>query len=259
VIKLFRHIRQSLIMENKTGKYLKYALGEIVLVVVGILIALQINNWNDQRKAAAQEQLILKRLEVELSSNIKEVNNQILIAKEVIDNLKFCMDVLRNKQESTLSEFRKRFQPSMTYISIELSTTTFNRISQSGKIDIIKNTELVDSINAFYNSPYKSWDSANKDYTRTIIAPYLMKYDYVPNQDYNSSFSLYYFDDSDFSQMNSSEYEVKPKSLEDYKQNVFIINLLYQKLIISEGQLKHYESMRGKMESLNASIRGEIK
>ena len=47
MIKFFRNIRQSLIMENKTSKYLKYAIGEILLVVIGILIALQINNWNE--------------------------------------------------------------------------------------------------------------------------------------------------------------------------------------------------------------------
>ena len=50
MIKFFRHIRQRLISENKTSKYFKYAIGEIVLVVIGILIALQINNWNEQRK-----------------------------------------------------------------------------------------------------------------------------------------------------------------------------------------------------------------
>ena len=51
MIKFFRHIRKSLLMENNTTKYLKYALGEIILVVIGILIALQINNKNDERKA----------------------------------------------------------------------------------------------------------------------------------------------------------------------------------------------------------------
>lgn len=49
MIKFFRKIRQNLLSEGKTGKYLKYAIGEIVLVVIGILIALQINNWNEQR------------------------------------------------------------------------------------------------------------------------------------------------------------------------------------------------------------------
>ncbi|MBO3115440.1 hypothetical protein J4050_01695 [Winogradskyella sp. DF17] len=64
MIKFFRKIRYTLLNENKTGKYIKYAIGEIILVVIGILIALQINNWNQSRKEAKQEQLILKKLEV---------------------------------------------------------------------------------------------------------------------------------------------------------------------------------------------------
>lgn len=50
MIKFFRHIRRNLMEQNKTGKYLKYAIGEIVLVMIGILFALQINNWNEARK-----------------------------------------------------------------------------------------------------------------------------------------------------------------------------------------------------------------
>jgi hypothetical protein len=50
MIQFFRKIRQNLLLENKTGKYLKYAIGEIVLVVIGILIALSINNWNEISK-----------------------------------------------------------------------------------------------------------------------------------------------------------------------------------------------------------------
>jgi len=59
MIKFFRKIRQNLVMENKTGKYFKYAIGEIILVVIGILIALQINNWNERRKERAQEQALI--------------------------------------------------------------------------------------------------------------------------------------------------------------------------------------------------------
>ena len=48
--------------QNKTSKYFKYAIGEVVLVVIGILIALQINNWNENRKDGVKEQIILKSL-----------------------------------------------------------------------------------------------------------------------------------------------------------------------------------------------------
>ena len=62
MIKLFRKIRQNLLSEGKTGRYLKYAIGEIVLVVIGILIALQINNWNEENKADQFEMIMLKEI-----------------------------------------------------------------------------------------------------------------------------------------------------------------------------------------------------
>ena len=54
MIKFFRKIRQQMINENKTSNFLKYAIGEIVFVVIGILIALQINTWNENRKASEE-------------------------------------------------------------------------------------------------------------------------------------------------------------------------------------------------------------
>ena len=55
MIKFFRKIRQNLLSEGKTGKYLKYAIGEIILVVIGILIALSINNWNDNQNKTGND------------------------------------------------------------------------------------------------------------------------------------------------------------------------------------------------------------
>ena len=68
MIKFFRKIRQNLLMENKTGKYFKYAIGEIILVVIGILIAFQINNWNENRKIKHKETVIQKELLASLNS-----------------------------------------------------------------------------------------------------------------------------------------------------------------------------------------------
>ncbi len=59
-------------MENKTGKYFKYAIGEIILVVIGILIALQINNWNQERKENKQERFILQKLQKTISDREKQ-------------------------------------------------------------------------------------------------------------------------------------------------------------------------------------------
>lgn len=73
--KIFRKIRQNLIIENKTSNYLKYAIGEIVLVMIGILLALQINNWNEKRKINIDLESVFTFLEQELETNIKQSNN----------------------------------------------------------------------------------------------------------------------------------------------------------------------------------------
>jgi hypothetical protein len=78
MIIFFRNIRQQLLNENKTGKYLMYAIGEIVLVVMGILIALSINNWNSKR--------IEKREEISSYKNIKrQINDDKNVISGIID------------------------------------------------------------------------------------------------------------------------------------------------------------------------------
>jgi hypothetical protein len=77
MIKIFRKIRQNLLSEGKTEKYFKYAIGEIILVVIGILIALQINNWNEQRKIQGNQEKYLMLLKTEALNNLKEVNKAI--------------------------------------------------------------------------------------------------------------------------------------------------------------------------------------
>ena len=68
MIKFFRKIRQGLLSEGKTAQYLKYALGEVVLVVIGILIALQINNWNQSNK----DNKVLKEYLIKIKSHTLE-------------------------------------------------------------------------------------------------------------------------------------------------------------------------------------------
>ncbi|WP_411895209.1 hypothetical protein [Winogradskyella sp. A2] len=88
MIKFFRKIRQNLLMENKTGKYFKYAFGEIILVVIGILIALSINNWNEENLQTANFDKILDGLEIELIENIEEANFEIPLYRNSISKIK---------------------------------------------------------------------------------------------------------------------------------------------------------------------------
>ena len=89
MIKFFRNIRKRLLSEGKTGKYFKYAIGEIVLVVIGILIALQVNNWNEKRiKLYNEKNLIasivdeVKASKINLSTDLQQ-NNKIFYRTRV--------------------------------------------------------------------------------------------------------------------------------------------------------------------------------
>jgi uncharacterized protein YlxW (UPF0749 family) len=87
MIKFFRKIRQRLLTDNKFGKYILYSIGEIVLVMIGILLALQVNNWNTAKILDARELVLLSELKSNLETNIenlqRDINTQIIGAKHI--------------------------------------------------------------------------------------------------------------------------------------------------------------------------------
>jgi len=95
MIKFFRHIRQRMIKENRVSKYLLYAIGEIVLVVIGILIALQINNWNSERKEANLEEEILVGILENVSNNTLMLKAMITSDSSITTNNKELLEILQ--------------------------------------------------------------------------------------------------------------------------------------------------------------------
>ncbi|NNK80472.1 MAG: hypothetical protein HKO93_03155 [Flavobacteriales bacterium] len=77
MIKFFRHIRKRLLKENRFTRYTLYALGEIILVVIGILIALQVNDWNEQRKLKSEEIELLREMRSALTSDLEDIRSNI--------------------------------------------------------------------------------------------------------------------------------------------------------------------------------------
>jgi len=140
MIKFFRKIRQNLLMENKTGKYFKYAIGEIVLVVIGILIALQINNWNehDKSQTLAQKYLKLIKSDLELDNEHFETLNKMLTQQALkIDSIENILSRPQTKQE----EFKQIINRIFTVFTIledtNLNTSTFTALHNSGYIDLL--------------------------------------------------------------------------------------------------------------------------
>ena len=91
-------------MENKTGKYFKYAIGEIILVVIGILIALQINNWNESKKSSRIELEFLKNLNRDLDIDLVNFENKIRIDSSIMESNKKLMQAIQNHDEEVLNK-----------------------------------------------------------------------------------------------------------------------------------------------------------
>ena len=137
MIKFFRKIRQQLLSENKFSKYLIYAIGEIFLVVIGILIALQINTWNQSKITLAKEQIYLKSLKNEFESNLKLLESEI---QSNYDNRKAAIQIANyiddTPQKFTSQKLSGLIASSFAYeVEYKPSTAVWNELISSGSME----------------------------------------------------------------------------------------------------------------------------
>ncbi len=143
MIKFFRHIRKSLISENKMGKYFKYAIGEIILVMIGILLALQVNNWNNSRIDVSKEQAILKSLQTDFKANINNVDiayNSFMEAYNASANL---LEIIKDDSAINPSEIEHLLDEIINKTkSLDIITGAIDEISNTGTFNLIRNPDL---------------------------------------------------------------------------------------------------------------------
>jgi hypothetical protein len=155
MIRFFRKIRQNLIKENKVGKYLLYAIGEIVLVVIGILIALQINTWNEDRKQSTSEDEFITSVKNDLKQDkafIQLVVETIEPRIEAYTALNSGLANLYNNDRKSLdSIFHDYFKSNRTFYPISGS---YESAVSGNKITVFRNKELIQQISTLYNSTY---------------------------------------------------------------------------------------------------------
>ena len=139
MLKFFLKIRQNLLSEGKTTKYFKYAIGEIILVVIGILIALSINNWNENRKERAQEQELLLQLQSEYQSNLEQLDEKTQIREQTISASLKLIHYIDHPEISNKDSIIK-------HIALTCVNPTFdpivNDINSSGRIQLLQNVNL---------------------------------------------------------------------------------------------------------------------
>ncbi len=144
MIKFFRRVRQKLLAEKKFNNYIFYAFGEIFLVMVGILLALQVNNWNESRKTNKKEIELLQSLHQEFTNNKDELDRSL---KKALVIQRRCESILENTgdREMKLSKYESDSLINwglLNIITYDASNGILNNIINSGKIHILKNQRL---------------------------------------------------------------------------------------------------------------------
>jgi len=142
MIKFFRKIRQNLLSEGKTGKYFKYAIGEIVLVVIGILIALSINNWNEKRKIRDSEIIYLNNIKRDLQLSITEMNQFIDRQNSLINSANTVLEHFNGEPVDDWNSFNKHLVDIYTWKSFYLIDNTYQELNNSGNFAIISNDSI---------------------------------------------------------------------------------------------------------------------
>ena len=136
MIKFFRKIRQNLLMENKTGKYFKYAFGEIILVVIGILIALQINNWNENRKSSKIRNNYYKQVLQDLAKDTIYINRNITYLDSNLSKYQNYLEKLP-KAESTNDVLSLLGTLNWEFSYINFNTNTIESLISTGDIKLM--------------------------------------------------------------------------------------------------------------------------
>lgn len=177
MIKFFRQIRQNLLSEGKTGRYFKYAIGEIVLVVIGILIALQVNNWNEERKEDILQQKILHEIARNIDLDLVEIRHDISLMDSVNSACQRILNHLEHLPEPSY-EFNYDMATIRANPHFDPNTSGYSLLVSKG-VEIVKNDSLRELISVLYESNYpyyKRYEEERTQYKIQHIYPRLLSH-----------------------------------------------------------------------------------
>ena len=262
MIKFFRKIRQNLLMENKTGKYFKYAIGEIVLVVIGILIALSINNWNESRKEKIEEQKILILLKEEFKSNLAQIENKIALRNYIMQESSQVIDYIDNER------FDINLDTLIQKISSTVLAPTFdpiqNELLSSEGLKLIRNDSLKRHLSNWPTSIADLKEQENEwvFMYNNVTAPFLIDFGISRNVNlsfYNDTNNLNYMQDKKLTRSISLKKSNKSPSVKEILTNKKLEGILANAVLINQGVNWESQARRNQIIKILELIENEIK
>ena len=153
MLTLLRRIRRSLLDSGSMKKYILYAIGEIALVVIGILIALQINTWNENRKSVLEGQRYIRQIYSDLLREKQFINENVSRLTSQNQGVYDLLSLIEsNPKEYDPVQFEKGVSTAYTPIYLDRQKLTWDELLSSGRADIIRDDSLSQLLKDFYHS-----------------------------------------------------------------------------------------------------------
>ncbi len=236
MIKFFRKIRQKLLSENKFSKYLIYAIGEITLVVFGILIALQVNNWNEQRKSKSQEIKILTEVRNALKVDLKDIKFNIDWHGKAKKSCETIINVF-NLNTPYNDSLDVHFGQAYLHTNFLPNLGSYETIKSKG-IDLISNDSIRINLALYYEQDIKYalvFESTNESIFPQTYAMYL------------ENFDNWVFLET-----------AKLRNYMELRNNYEFISYLQFTAGLREKEIRMFESLKQKCNELIGSIEAEL-
>ena len=233
-------LRIDALMQKRVGRYIIYAIGEIILVMVGILLALKVNNWNESNKQKQEELQILKELRSDLEFTIEELDTAAyynrLMVNDLVNIRKYINEDLPYEQKLDTA-FGNLDLWSMSYIPF----VAYESLKNKG-IDLISNDSLKNHITKFY------------EFNMQILMDDVGKWEWSFNQSTTQRMMINYVRRDD--ELNSPI--AKPNNFEDLKTNVEFNNFINVLMHIRNDHVKTLLRVKARAEELFQHINSEI-
>jgi hypothetical protein len=262
MIKFFRKIRQKMLTENKFSKYLLYAIGEIILVVIGILIALQINNLNEQRKERNEEQKVLIILKEEFKLNLIQIESKIKLRDYIIQESAKVIDYIDEENfDVNLDTLIQKISPitlAPTFDPIQ------NELLTSEGIKLIRNEELKKYLSNWPSS-YTDLKEQENEWVlmyNNITSPFLIDFGILRNVGlsfYTDSNNLNYMQDKTLSGKIALKKSKKSPTVKEILTNKKLEGILANAVLINQGVNWESQARRNQIIKILELIESEIK
>jgi hypothetical protein len=234
--------------KNKTGKYFKYAIGEIILVVIGILIALQINNWNENRLKRQKEIQILKSFAVQFQNDILQFDDSLKFYEDASRSVDTITYHLENKIPYDNSLNQHFYISTRFYGDSDLDNNVFESLKSLG-VDLISNTDIRKRIAQLY-----------EDDDEWIVNFEILYRDFLMNASQNLLNTRFKeFWGGDYKDLTYSQGEMVPLNYENLQSDQeYLFFIRTQKNYIGWMIYKPIEETKAKLINLSIDLNKEI-